>query len=725
LPLRTVIPAALLIFTAVVGAWAYLATTRFSSRTETQAAVGALTRDTTTLQRTLEYLFANDALAEVQQELAERGAYAEIEAAVVVDEQLRVLAAADRSLLGQHLDQHLDELALRRRGVDPTPALREALDRLRGQVLTGTDGNLIVAVYPVVLGTAPGQLRANRLGALVIAREVVSAKAQGRREMARLTGMIVFPVALFAVLLLVGAHFVVTRRVTALVRAARRFATGDMSVRAGLTGQDEVAQVGEAFDDMVGQVAAAQRNLAESEERLRLVVSGTHDGIWDWNLHTHEAYLAPRWKEILGYRNDELPNIDSSFFDRVHPDDKAAVESAVVRHLEHREPYAVEFRLRHKDGSYRWVLSRGEAVREEDGRAVRMLGSITDFTERKRAEQSIREQARLLDLIFQYSVDSIVLLDKDYNFIRVSHAYANACQRSVAEFLGRNHFALYPSSLQDEVEEYRKTKTIYSRSSRPFIFPDHPEWGTTYWDLGLVPILDPAGEIEFFLFTLKDVTQRVRAEQQVKASLREKEVLLKEVHHRVKNNMQVISSLMYLQSQKVTDPRLIAAFQESENRVAAMALVHEQLYRTPNLARLDFSAYTRSLAQSLVQSYGVDASRIELLIEMADLRLDVGTAIPCGLILNELMSNAFKHAFPDGRSGRIEVRLHRDGTRCRLDVRDDGVGLPLDGTAYRPGSLGLRLIERLVAQLQGALERSGPPGTRYVITFPTDQTEGP
>jgi PAS domain S-box-containing protein len=390
LPLRLLIPAVLLLFTVAVGTWAYLAGIRFSGRAETQGAVATLTRETTTLQRTLEYLFTKNALEEVQQELAERGADPTIEAAFVIDENERIIATANRAFLGLSLAQRLESLGTRGRGVDLAPALQEAQARQKGQILIGTDGNVIVAVYPVLLGAAPGQLRASRLGALVIARDVAPAKAQGRQEMARLTGSIVLPMVLFAVLLLVGSHVFVTRRVTALVRAASRFAEGDRNARAGLTGQDELAYVGRAFDKMADEVAAGQRVLTEGEERLRLAVNGTTDGIWDWNLVTHHAYLSPRWNEILGYHDGELPDHESSFFERLHPDDQAAVEAAVVCHLEHRRPYAVEFRMLHKDGTYRWVLSRGEAVRDGTGKAVRMLGTIIDITERKWAEEEIQ-----------------------------------------------------------------------------------------------------------------------------------------------------------------------------------------------------------------------------------------------------------------------------------------------------------------------------------------------
>lgn len=133
-----------------------------------------------------------------------------------------------------------------------------------------------------------------------------------------------------------------------------------------------------------------EEDLRHSEERMRLVLNATNDGIWDWNPITHEDYLSPRWKEIVGYQDDELPSIDSVFFELIHPDDKTSVVQAITNHFEKHAPYRVEMRLRHKNGSYRWVLSRGEAVRDTDGKAVRMVGSITDITDLKQAEENLK-----------------------------------------------------------------------------------------------------------------------------------------------------------------------------------------------------------------------------------------------------------------------------------------------------------------------------------------------
>jgi len=221
-----------------------------------------------------------------------------------------------------------------------------------------------------------------------------------------------------------------------------------------------------------------------------------------------------------------------------------------------------------------------------------------------------------------------------------------------------------------------------------------------------------------FTVILRDVTERVLNEERVRASLREKEALLKEVHHRVKNNLQVVSSLLGLQSRAVTDPELKKMFQESQNRIHSMALLHESLYQSHNLSLIDFPEYIRQLAAHLFHSYGVGAEAIHLRTDMEALSLHLDAAVPCGLIVNELVSNSLKYAFPDGRAGeiRIELRAHSDGVTSLL-VADNGVGLKADVDWVNTRSLGLRLVRTLAQQLGAELEVNSGAGMEVRLAF--------
>ncbi len=227
-----------------------------------------------------------------------------------------------------------------------------------------------------------------------------------------------------------------------------------------------------------------------------------------------------------------------------------------------------------------------------------------------------------------------------------------------------------------------------------------------------------------------DITERTLAEEALRdskdrlgKSLAEKEVLLKEIHHRVKNNMQVISSLVSLQAEELEDEAMRDVLKDVTHRVRSMALVHEKLYQSSDLARVDFAEYARSLLDYLWRAHGATAAGIRLVLETEPVPLSATAAAPCGLVLNELAGNALKHAFPDGAGGKVFVSFHRtEGGQARLIVRDNGKGLPegFDWTQSR--SLGLRLVGMLARQLHASVEVSGDRGTEFAIAFKIGNT---
>jgi len=214
-----------------------------------------------------------------------------------------------------------------------------------------------------------------------------------------------------------------------------------------------------------------------------------------------------------------------------------------------------------------------------------------------------------------------------------------------------------------------------------------------------------------------EIAQRRNAEEAVRHS-REKEVLLQEIHHRVKNNLQIITSLLRMQSRAVQDPAFSEALRECQNRVASMALIHDKLYRARDLARVSFGEYVRDLTNNILTSYALPARSVRVRLDIDDLSLSLDYAVPCGLILNELMSNCLKHAFPVGHSGTVYIGFHAEGEEelC-LVVRDDGVGVPADVDLARTSSLGWRLIRALVEQLGGVVQCQTAGGTSVEIRF--------
>jgi len=238
------------------------------------------------------------------------------------------------------------------------------------------------------------------------------------------------------------------------------------------------------------------------------------------------------------------------------------------------------------------------------------------------------------------------------------------------------------------------------------------------------PIKDENGRVVKLFGTVQDITERVRAEEQLRATLRAKTALLQEVDHRVKNNLQVISSLLSLQAGTTQDPQVIQALQDSGRRVRTMAMIHERLSLSPDLASIDAGRHLRTLVDYLIGAYGGWERDIITTVEVDEVSLDMDTAIPCSLIINELVSNALKHAFPAegdrpaGEEGEIRVELREvgDGELC-LMVSDNGVGLPPEVDWRDASSLGLQLVNMLAGQLEGTLEVDRRAGTAFKITF--------
>ena len=246
--------------------------------------------------------------------------------------------------------------------------------------------------------------------------------------------------------------------------------------------------------------------------------------------------------------------------------------------------------------------------------------------------------------------------------------------------------------------------------------------GRAVWVHGEARLIkDPQGWPLFLQGVAFDISETKRAEEVIRASLREKELLLKEIHHRVKNNLQITSSLLRLQVNRVSDEGARQSLRESQDRIRSIALVHEMLYRSRDLSQVDFGHYVKTLLLQLFRSYSVDVRRITYQLDIQPVVFGIDTAVPCGLILNELVANALKHAFPDGRSGSLRIRLTRQGDLCQLTVGDDGAGMPARFDIGGTETLGLQLVRTLADQLDGRIELKSEKGTELTVVFPLSE----
>ncbi len=391
-------------------------------------------------------------------------------------------------------------------------------------------------------------------------------------------------------------------------------------------------------------------------------------------------------------------------------------------HMVHRTQYVAEPRKRpmgagraltglKKDGS-EFPIEISLSPLRSDG-AFRVISIIRDLTDRLRYEAKFRG-------FLESAPDAVVVVNGDGEIVTINSLTERMFGYSREELLGRKVEVLVPNRYH---HTHVHQRSAYSREprTRPMgagreLTGQRKDGSEFPVEISLSPLETEEGTLVISI--VRDVTQRHQAEAQIKASLREKEVLLKEIHHRVKNNLQVTSSLLKLQSGYIQDPQAREMFAESQNRIRSMALVHEKLYQSRDLSRIDFADYIKSLASLLFRSFGGDRERIALNVEGDHIFLSVETAVPCGLIVNELLSNSLKHAFPEGREGEIVVAVHGSEPGWYvISVKDTGVGLPTGLDVEQTETLGLQLVRTLAGQLRAEVEVLRDGGTEFKIRF--------
>jgi len=359
-------------------------------------------------------------------------------------------------------------------------------------------------------------------------------------------------------------------------------------------------------------------------------------------------------------------------------------------------------------------------------RGLLVSTAVRDITDRRAAEEKLRAASLYARSLIEASLDPLVMISADGKITDVNEGLIKATGVARERLIGTD-FSDYFTEHEKAREGYRLAFSDGSITNYPLTI--------RRCDGGQVHVLYNAsvyknahGDVLGVFAAARDVSAQkraqeelVRAGQELRSSLREKEVLLQEVHHRVKNNLQVISSLINMQMRKMRDGASRGALEECQSRVEAIALIHEKLYQFKDYARVPFTEYATSLASNIFHAIGVSPGSVALVIEVDDILLAVDKAIPCGLILNELITNALRHAFPNERPGTLRVEFQRDGDReLVLSVSDDGVGMRPGFDPAKSDSLGLWLVTTLVEQLDGRLEIYQERGTMFRIQFPME-----
>jgi PAS domain S-box-containing protein len=471
----------------------------------------------------------------------------------------------------------------------------------------------------------------------------------------------------------------------------------------------------------------AERELKESEERYETLFRNSHLGVYRTTPDGRFLMANPALVQMLGYATfEELAarSLGEVGYEAGYP--RADFKKRIDSDGEVRGYEAVWMR---RDGSRIFVRENAKVARDDKG-AIRFYeGTVEDVTERVIAEQVIRRDRDLLNRILETSPAGILMLNKQGNI-----SYANPRAEEILGLTREDLFNLPfggPSwSITDQdgnavasgdmpfQKVMRSGQPLYD--SRFTMRP--PGRAKVHLSLNAAPLFDAAGKPDAVVFALEDVTGEVKSEEKLRSSLKEKEILLREVHHRVKNNLQIIYSLLNLGSRGIREGAELDALRECRNRIKSMSLLHETLYRSKDLTRIDFYNYVRKVVTELFQSFGVKADEVALRLEVEDVQMGIDAAIPAGMLITELVSNSLKHAFPAGRKGEICVQVTADESGLvTMVLADDGVGLPRWLDFRTSESLGMQLVNTLTDQLGGSIELNRAKGTQFTVRFHPDR----
>lgn len=546
--------------------------------------------------------------------------------------------------------------------------------------------------------------------------------------------------------------------------------------------EERTAELRHSNEQLHAQIAERQRveaALRESEERFRRIFDDAPIGIVLTRCSDSKFQMVNRaFCELLGYAQPELSA--NSCLAISHPEDLPQ-EQPYIKQICTGEinTYQLEKRYIKKNREIVWGHLTATAIRNQSNEMLYILGMVEDITERKQAEDALWQQIqreRLMGAIAQRmresldlkailnttvaSVQKLLLADR----VLVYRVWPDGSGSAIAEAVAAGWTKILDITFPVEVfpeESYQRyvrgrTYALADREQGGVlpclveflqqigvrakvvvpIIQQETLWGLLIahqceqprqwqsWEIALLEQLATQLAIaiqqsEIYEQLQIELQRSKKAEETIKASLNEKELLLKEVHHRVKNNLQVISSLFSLQSQYIEDPQILSILSDSQNRIGSMALIHEKLYHSSNLAKIDFADYIQNLVSNLFASYNISPNLIRLKLHISNISLNLDRAIPCGLLINELVTNSLKHAFPKQQAGEISIdfSVNPKGKVC-LIVKDTGVGLPEGLDLQMINSLGLRLVRALTRQLKGKLEVFNSNGTVFQIIFP-------
>jgi PAS domain S-box-containing protein len=465
---------------------------------------------------------------------------------------------------------------------------------------------------------------------------------------------------------------------------------------------------------MLQERKRAEKALRRAEENFRRTLDDSPLGVHIVTAEGETIYANRAILDIYGYESIEELRA-TPVKNRYTPESYAEFQ---IRHNKRQQgeeaPSEYEISIVKKNGKVRCLQVSRKEVLWNGERQYQAL--YRDITERKRAEAALRESEEKYRTLFDNAGEAIFVAQGGK--LVFSNPMTARLLDYPSEEIRTKPFAefIHPDDRNKVVERHLK-RLRGEELPGVYSFRILNRDGNTLWmDLRAV-LINWEGQAATLNFA-SDITEHKQAEEVIRASLQEKEVMLREIHHRVKNNLQIISSLFNLQAGYIKDEEALRILKEGQTRIRSMALVHEKLYQSGDLSKIDLAGYIQRLSAHLFSVYLVDPNQVRLETEFEEVPLNISTAIPCGLILNELISNALKHAFPAGRKGVLMIRLRRgkDGA-VELGIADNGVGFPKGLNFRRTESLGLQIVNLLVGQLEGTIKLAGKNGTAFTVAF--------
>lgn len=459
------------------------------------------------------------------------------------------------------------------------------------------------------------------------------------------------------------------------------------------------------------------QELKESQELLEKAYKLARIGTWEYDMINDKLHWSDDTKEVHGFGPDYEPDVESTIMLFKEGYNRDTFAKAVENAIQNYQPFDVELKIISGEGDERWIRATGHPE-FRDGVCTRFYGISQNVTDRRKAEEEVALNDRRFRALVQHGMDLIAILDEEANYKFVSPTSKNVLGYPPEFYIGKNALDfIHPDDKERLLRQFNSLKPQETTQLRPFRFQN--EKGDWLWIESAVTNLSEDPAVKGFVVNSRDVTERQIKKEQVLDSLKEKETLLSEIHHRIKNNLSVLTGLLQLQATTENNEEVIERLFDSVARINTMASIHEQLYQTSNFSSIEFADRLQMLIMNIKKSFQTQTD-VELNFQCEPVEVPLEKALPVSLIANEVVTNIFKHAFKDVEKGKITIELEHIDVQdyVRLTIRDDGGGLPNDFDPEKSKSLGLSLINMLSEQLPGEYNfNSTKKGVEFNLQF--------